>query len=157
MDYISILNKFLALIAGYFIAIFDPISGMVYALLLTMAANCLIGIFADREQGNKYSFKKMFKAFKEYAFITGGAFFSAAICTHMDSMSSGTLIMKTIVWAAILLYAKNIVRNAAIIFPDSKFLNFFSWLIDFKFVKKNEYLNEYLTHQKNKENENNRT
>lgn len=151
MDFFEVLKKLIALLFGYFLAIFDPISGMIYALLITMFFNCLLGITADREQGNTYSFKKMFKCFKEYAFIVGGMFFSAMICNHMSSIDSGVIVMRTICWAAILIYAKNMVRNATIIFPDSRFLAFFHWVVDFKFIKKNEYLSEYYEHIKDKE------
>lgn len=153
MDYISIFKKMLAVVVGYFLAIFDPISGMIYALLITMAVNCLLGVAADREQGNPYSFKKMFKCFKEYAFIVAGMFFSAMICNHMSSLENGLIAMKTICWAAILIYAKNMVRNAEIIYPDNHFLKFMNWIICFKFIKQNGYLSEYYEHIKTKDNE----
>lgn len=147
----DVLKKILSLAMGYLIAILDPISGMVYALFVSMVMNSLIGLSADLAIGEKCSFRKLVLAFREFAFITGGAFFSAMICAEMDSMDSGLVIMKSIFWAAILIYMKNMLRNSVIIFPESKLLSFMSWLVEFKFIRKNEYLSEYYEQLKDKD------
>ncbi len=144
-------KKIIALFIGYLLAVLDPISGMIYALLLTMFANFIVGFLADKKEGERYSHKKAFKCFKEAFFITGGMFFSAAICDSMDNISEGVVIMKTICWAAILIYIRNMIRNMRIILPDSEFLNMLSWAIDFKFIKKVAILDEYYKSKKNKD------
>lgn len=151
MDVTSLSEKLIAVIMGYIIAVFDPISGMIYALLITMAVNCALGVAADIEKGNKYSFKKMFSCFKEYFFIVAGMFFSAMICKHMGSMENGMLVMRTICWAAILIYAKNMLRNAGIIYPKNQFIKFINWVVLFKFIKENSYLSEYYEQLKDKD------
>lgn len=148
MDGYEVFKKIIAVLFGYILAVLDPISGMIYALLTIMGVNCILGVAADLEIGNNYSFKKMFTCFKEYSFIVAGMFFSSMICKHMASIESGLLIMKTVCWAAILIYAKNIIRNAEIVMPENQFIKFLNWVITFKFVKQNSYLSEYYEQKK---------
>ncbi len=147
------LKKFIAVFIGYILAVLDPISGMIYALLITMFGNFVLGFMADYRSGNSYSHKKAFKCFKEAFFITGGMFFSAAVCDGMDTIAEGVVIMRTICWAAIIIYIRNMVRNTLIILPDSEFFSVLMWAVNFKFMKRNAILKEYNEYKEKKEDE----
>lgn len=96
--------------------------------------NFLVGLFAGLKQGEKYSHRKAFHAFFEYAIAAIVIGFTAASVRLIEPAGDYTAILRLLTTLFALVYAKNIIRNFKILQPGNEFIGILDTIINTKYL-----------------------
>lgn len=119
-------------------------------IVLFGTLNFIVGLIADLQAGGKYSHKKAFHAFFEYAIAAIVILFTAAGARLIEPDGNYTDLLRLLTTLFALVYSKNIIRNFKKIQPDNEFIAVLDMLINTKYL-------DFIKHLKNGKLHNSRT
>lgn len=111
-------------------------------IILFGALNFIVGLIAGLRAGEKYSHKKAFHAFFEYAIAAIVILFTAAAARLIEPAGNYTDLLRLLTTLFALVYSKNIIRNFKKIQPDNEFIAVLDILINTKYL-------DFIKHLKN--------
>lgn len=129
--------------------IFDTIRISLFAFVLSVAndvktffgliilfgtLNFIVGLSAGLKKGEKYSHRKAFHAFFEYAIAAVVIGFTAAAARLIEPAGDYTAILRLLTTLFALVYAKNIIRNFKVLQPDNEFIEILDLIINTKYL-----------------------
>lgn len=103
-------------------------------IVLFGALNFTVGLIAGLRAGEKYSHKKAFHAFTEYAIAAIVILFTAAGARLIEPGGNYTDLLRLLTTLFALVYSKNIIRNFKQIQPDNEFIAVLDILINTKYL-----------------------
>lgn len=103
-------------------------------IILFGTLNFIVGLIADLRAGGKYSHKKAFHAFFEYAIAAIVILFTAAAARLIEPNGNYTDLLRLLTTLFALVYSKNIIRNFKKIQPDNEFIAVLDILINTKYL-----------------------
>ena len=118
-------------------------------IVLFGTLNFIVGLIADLQAGAKYSHKKAFHAFFEYAIAAIVILFTAAGARLIEPEGNYTDLLRLLTTLFALVYSKNIIRNFKKIQPDNEFIAVLDILINTKYL-------DFIKHLKNAKRHNSR-
>ncbi len=145
------------LIVAFFLSLtsfFEPIKDFVYVLLILNVLDAVFGYrYFRKVKGEPFSKTKLFKAFKEMA--TYMLFICAMfiIGHYMHDHKPAIFVIKTVVYALILLYARNIAKNRHRTYPANEFWEWAYFALSMQLHKKLPFYKDYQAkkNEKNKQ------
>lgn len=129
--------------------IFDTIRISLFAFILSVAndvktffgliilfgtLNFIVGLSAGLKKGEKYSHRKAFHAFFEYAIAAVVIGFTAAAARLIEPAGDYTAILRLLTTLFALVYAKNIIRNFKVLQPNNEFIEILDLIINTKYL-----------------------
>ena len=123
-NYFEKVRDFVGLLLGLVFGTLAPIKASIIALLIGFAFNFFMGWKADVETGNSFSLKKAQSAFKLFLFWGMSVLVLYTIISLFDSTQLAFVAMKYLTWIVSYWYLVNVLKNAKIIFPTSKGVEF---------------------------------
>src|SRR5574343_135156 len=111
-------------------------------IVLFRALNFIVGLIAGLQAGEKYSHKKAFHAFFEYAIAAIVILFTAAAARLIEPEGNYTDLLRLLTTLFALVYSKNIIRNFKKIQPDNEFIAVLDMMINTKYL-------DFIKHLKN--------
>ena len=102
-------------------------------IVLFGTLNFIVGLIAGLRAGEKYSHKKAFHAFFEYAIAAIVILFTAAGARLIEPHGDHTDLLRLLTTLFALVYSKNIIRNFKQIQPDNEFITVLDILINTKY------------------------
>lgn len=119
------LKEAFMLVCMILISAITPIANAIIVLMMFFTINIITGYKADLKMGFSFSLKKAFDAIKLLAF-----YYSVIFVMHIALSVNGEeeLALTLTKWVTLVVcyfYLLNVVRNAIIVFPNSKSLPFF--------------------------------
>ncbi|MBQ8270901.1 MAG: hypothetical protein IJZ22_06845 [Bacteroidaceae bacterium] len=151
----NILNgtkNILATLFSVAMAYFAPIQDMVFTIFFLFLVNCIVGMvtgmLVDKEG---FRLRKFVHCIAETL-----AFYLIVVCLfivgkNMNNMNGAMQAIGGVIYSIFYFYSVNVLRNLTYIFPDSKTLAFFYYMVSFEFIKKIPTLqryNDYCKHKK---------
>lgn len=103
-------------------------------IVLFGTLNFVVGLTAGLRAGEKYSHKKAFHAFFEYAIAAIVILFTAAGAQLIEPGGNHTDLLRLLTTLFALVYSKNIIRNFKKIQPDNEFIAVLDVLINTKYL-----------------------
>lgn len=119
-------------------------------IVLFGTLNLIVGLIAGLRAGEKYSHKKAFHAFFEYAIAAIVILFTAAGARLIEPDGNYTDLLRLLTTLFALVYSKNIIRNFKKIQPDNEFIAVLDMIINTKYL-------DFTKHLKNGKLHNSRT
>lgn len=102
-------------------------------IILFGTLNFIVGLIAGLRAGEKYSHKKAFHAFFEYAIAAIVILFTAAGARLIEPGGDHTDLLRLLTTLFALVYSKNIIRNFKNIQPDNEFIAVLDIIINTKY------------------------
>ena len=126
-----------------------PISDMVFVIFFIFLVNCIAGLIAvicvDRELFNlKKFFICIFDTFDFYVLVVC----VYVIGEHLGNQEGAIQCITGIVYAICYFYGVNILRNLCKLFPASRPLKFFYYVLSFEIIKKIPYMQQFQAKEK---------
>lgn len=118
---------------AFLLTVTNDVSTFFVLIVLFGALNFIVGLIAGLKAGEKYSHKKAFHAFFEYA-IAAVVILSTAVAARLiEPTGNHTDLLRLLTTLFALVYAKNIIRNFKKIQPDNEFIIVLDVLINTKY------------------------
>ena len=126
------------------LAYLAPISDMVFVIFFIFLINCIAGLIAgigvNRERFNlKKFFRCIFETFVFYVLVIG---------EHLGNQEGAIQCITGIVYAICYFYGVNVLRNLYKLFPASRPLKFFYYVLSFEIIKKIPYMQQFQAKEK---------
>lgn len=138
-SYYSLMG-WLASILLYFFPIKELAIAIGIAFIINFSFGIFVGVVIQRE-GVK--FKKAMFAFYEVAVYLVIFTTMFAVSDRMKCYQSALMAMKVLTWAWLYFYASNWSKNLKRIFPDSRGIAFFYFLLNLEFLKNIPFLKKF--------------
>ena len=103
-------------------------------IVLFGTLNFIVGLIAGLRAGEKYSHKKAFHAFFEYAIAAIVILFTAAGARLIEPEGNYTDLLRLLTTLFALVYSKNIIRNFKKIQPGNEFIIVLDTIINTKYL-----------------------
>ena len=141
---ITSVKSLLVTLVSVLLAYLAPISDMVFVIFFIFLVNCIAGIIAgigvDRERFNlKKFFRCIFETFVFYVLVVC----VYVIGEHLGNQEGAIQCITGIVYAICYFYGVNILRNTAKLFPASRAIRFFYYVLSFEIIKKIPYMQQF--------------
>lgn len=119
---------------AFILTVTSDVTTFFVLIVLFGALNFIVGLIAGLKEGEKYSHKKAFHAFFEYAIAAVVILFTAAAAHLIEPTENYTGLLRLLTTLFALVYAKNIIRNFKKIQPDNEFIIVIDMLINTKYL-----------------------
>lgn len=131
------------------LAYLAPISDMVFVIFFIFLINCIAGLIAgigvDKERFNlKKFFRCIFETFVFYVLVVC----VYVIGEHLGNQEGAIQCITGIVYAICYFYGVNVLRNLYKLFPVSRPLKFFYYVLSFEIIKKIPYMQQFQAKEK---------
>ena len=127
---------------AFLLAVTNDVMTFFVLIVLFGTLNFIVGLIAGLRAGEKYSHKKAFRAFFEYAIAAIVILFTAAGARLIEPDGNYTELLRLLTTLFALVYSKNIIRNFKKIQPDNEFIAVLDMLINTKYL-------DFIKHLKN--------
>lgn len=127
---------------AFLLTITNDVMTFFVLIVLFGTLNFLVGLIAGLRAGEKYSHKKAFHAFFEYAIAAIVILFTAAAARLIEPEGNYTELLRLLTTLFALVYSKNIIRNFKKIQPDNEFIAVLDMMINTKYL-------DFIKHFKN--------
>lgn len=119
---------------AFFLSVANDVKTFFGLIILFGILNFLVGLFAGLKQGERYSHRKAFHAFFEYAIAAVVIGFTAAAARLIEPAGDYTAILRLLTTLFALVYAKNIIRNFKVLQPGNEFIEILDMIINTKYL-----------------------
>ena len=119
---------------AFILTVTSDVTTFFVLIVLFGALNFIVGLIAGLKAGEKYSHKKAFHAFFEYAIAAVVIVFTAAAARLIEPTGNYTDLLRLLTTLFALVYAKNIIRNFKKIQPDNEFIIVLDMIINAKYL-----------------------
>ncbi|MCI1681453.1 MAG: hypothetical protein LKI39_02730 [Bacteroides sp.] len=120
----ELLKNFWAWLVALLLAAFQPLSVALLVLMCAWTINILIGIAADKNQGEDFKLKKALSAAAQLGLIFAVLFIISLATTGYGEYGIAATIAKWGTWIVSYFYVTNVFRNATKLWPNSKVIAF---------------------------------
>lgn len=121
-------------ILAFILSVANDVKTFFGLIILFGTLNFIVGLSAGLKKGEKYSHRKAFHAFFEYAIATVVIAFTAAAARLIEPAGDHTAVLRLLTTLFALVYAKNIIRNFKILQPDNEFIEILDLIINTKYL-----------------------
>lgn len=118
----------------FILSVANDVKSFFGLIILFGILNFLVGLFAGLKQGERYSHRKAFRAFFEYAIAAVVIGFTAAASRLIEPAGDYTAILRLLTTLFALVYAKNIIRNFKVLQPGNEFIELLDVIINTKYL-----------------------
>lgn len=121
-------------ILAFILSVANDVKTFFGLIILFGTLNFIVGLSAGLKKGEKYSHRKAFHAFFEYAIAAVVIAFTAAAARLIEPAGDYIAILRLLTTLFALVYAKNIIRNFKILQPDNEFIEILDMIINTKYL-----------------------
>lgn len=132
---ISLIKNFLCGAITFILSILAPIEVAVHVLFMFFTINCIMGMWADIQEGFKFSLKKFLGASKELIWYIALIFMLHTAFSRFDKIDTAVFLAQWGTWFFAGSYLINSIRNSLIVFPGSKTLKLLYAIVTFQYKK----------------------
>lgn len=130
-------------LAGAAITVVKDIQTLLIIVFLLTFFNWLIGLLAGMlKQGEKYSHKKTFKAFREMYTALMILFVTGLVCNLLEPDVDYKILIQGITVIFVIVYAKNISKNLKILQPTNDFVATLDKIVNVRFKKMHKKIDD---------------
>ena len=130
-------------VAGAAITVVKDIQSLLIIVFILTFLNWLIGMLAGMlKQGEKYSHKKTFKAFREMYTALMILFITGLVCNLLEPDVDYKLLIQGITVIFVIVYAKNISKNLKLLQPSNVFVVTLDKIMNIRFKKMNQKIDD---------------
>lgn len=129
-------------IIASFLTYISPIENEIYALVVAIVLNLWFGIWAARKiQGEDFSLKKLFDAFKQSAVLMI-LVASIYVIGKLKGDEDGCLmVISVFVYMGIMMYAQNVAKNLTRLWPDNKLFAIMYFVLSAEWLRITHHIN----------------
>ena len=132
---------------GAVFALFAPIENFLYAMVILLGANFIVGIVSARANSEDWSTKKALMFFVYAVIFLVIVYIAFAIGHFMGEEEQAIAVVKIICYVAVYVFGTNIFRNLRTIVPkDSQWYKVFDicyYVLSVKFVEKLPFIKKW--------------
>ena len=133
-------------VAGAALTVVKDIHTLLIIVFLLTFLNWLLGMLAGvLKQGERYSHKKTFKAFREMYTALMILFSTGVVCNLLEPNVDYKILVQGITIIFVIVYAKNISKNLKILQPSNVFIATLDKIVNMRFKKMNKKIDEGVT------------
>jgi phage-related holin len=142
--------KWLLFVGGSIVAYFEPISAVMYVVLLLFVVDFITGIAKAVRLGNSIKSSKLKWSLYKLIVYLGTMTLTFFICESMQlSKDTAVSVVNVEAWFIVYIEGLSIIENLQAI-KDNKYLQFIHYLLAIEFLKRFTILNDFLkTNDKN--------
>ena len=130
-------------VAGAAVTVVKDIQTLLIIVFLLTFFNWLIGLLAGMlKQGEKYSHKKTFKAFREMYTALMILFVTGLVCNLLEPDVDYKILIQGITVIFVIVYAKNISKNLKILQPTNDFVATLDKIVNVRFKKMHKKIDD---------------